>query len=610
MGNPPYSAGQKSENDNAQNVVYPMLDKRIGETYVEHSTATSRKNLYDSYIRAIRWGSDRLGDVGIMAYVTNASWIDGNASDGLRKCLVDEFSSLYVFHLRGNQRTSGETSRKEGGKIFGSGSRAPIAITVLVKNPKAKVHGKIYYHDIGDYLSQQEKLDIIRQFSSVNGITGQNGWQTLVPDGNHDWLNQVNPEFDRFLVLGDKKDKAVTPVFKNYSQGLLTARDAWCCNASKDVMEHNIRSMIVFYNTQRVQYLNAPDTAREKVNEFIDSDPKKISWTSILKNDMLKNKALAVDEGKSLISAYRPFSKRWLYYSNRLNHRVSQMPQIFPNASAENRVICVTGIGEGTEFSALIVDALPDYKLVYNGQGFPLNLYDKIEVGDGGDLFQEQGNNGYRKQDAISDTALTHFKSAYPGATIIKEDLFYYLYGILHSEDYRNQFRNNLMKQLPRLPVVTDVVDFRAFRDAGRTLAELHLGYEKVEPFAVTVNTGEGLPQTTAPETLYRVVKMKHDKSKDRKPDRTRVIYNAHITLSNIPLEAYDYVVNGKSAIAWVMERQGVKTDKASGIVNDANNYAIETMQNPAYPLELLQRIITVSIETMKVVRGLPPLRV
>ena len=610
MGNPPYSAGQKSENDNAQNVTYPLLDKRIGETYVKHSTATLQKNLYDSYIRAIRWGSDRLGDAGIMAYVTNASWIDGNAMDGLRKCLVDEFSSLYVFHLRGNQRTSGETSRKEGGKIFGSGSRAPIAITVLVKNPKAKVHGKIYYHDIGDYLSQQDKLDMIRQFGSVNGISGQHGWKTLVPDVNHDWLNQVNPKFDRFLVLGNKKDKAATPVFRNYSQGVVTARDAWCYNASRDVMEHNIRSMIAFYNTQRVQYHQKSENVREKVNEFIDSDPKKISWTRALKRDLEKNKESAFDEGEALISAYRPFSKRWMYYSRRLNEMVYQIPRIFPNANAENRVICVTGIGARSGFSTLMVDTIPNFHTLDTGQSFPLSLYDKMEVGDGGDLFREQGNSGYRKQDGISDTALTHFRLAYPDESIIKEDLFYYLYGILHSEDYRGQFRNNLMKQLPRLPVVSDVAEFYAYRDAGCTLAELHLGYEKVEPFAVTVNAGDGLPHTTSPETLYRVVKMKHDKGKDRKPDLTSVIYNAHITLSGIPLEAYDYVVNGKSAIAWVMESQGIKTDKDSGIVSDANHYAIETMQNPAYPLELLQRIITVSIETMKVVRGLPPLRV
>ncbi len=612
MGNPPYSAGQKSENDNAQNVAYPLLDQRIGETYVKNSTATSRKNLYDSYIRAIRWGSDRLGEAGIMAYVTNASWIDGNSTDGLRKCLADDFTNLYVFSLRGNIRKNmlSSGSAKEGGNVFGSGSMTGIAIALFVKNPAVKTHGNIYFHDIGNDLGKQAKLEIINQFGSVNGISKQGGWQKIVPDENHDWLNQVNPNFDRFLVLGDKKDRAATPVFKNYSSGVKTNRDAWCYNASRVGMEHNIHSMIDFFNSQRVQYHQTSENVRKKVNEFIDSDPKKISWTRALKQDLKKNKELAFDEGEALISAYRPFTKRWMYYSRRLNEMVYQMPHIFPNAGAENRVICVTGIGEGTEFSALIVDAIPEYKLVYNGQGFPLNLYDKIEVGGGGDLFQEQGNSGYRKQDGISDTALAHFQSTYPGATIIKDDLFYYLYGILHSEVYRNQFRNNLIKQLPRLPVVSDVADFHTFRDAGRALAELHLGYEKVEPYALTINAGEGLPQTTSPESLYRVVKMKHDKGKDRKPDLTRVIYNAHITLSDIPLEAYDYMVNGKSAIQWVMERQGVKTDKASGIVNDANNYAVETMQNPAYPLELLQRIITVSIETMKVVRGLPPLRV
>ena len=251
MSNPPYSAGQRSVNDNATNVAYPALDQRIGETYARNSKATLQRNLYDSYIRAIRWGSDRLGDAGVMAYVTNAGWIDGNAMDGLRKCLVDEFTNLYVFHLRGNQRTSGELSRKEGGKIFGQGSRAPIAITVLVKNPNSKTQGQIYFHDIGDYHSQKGKLDIIREFGSIAGITEQDGWQTLVPDDNHDWLNQVNTDFERFMVLGDKKDKASVRMFKNYSCGVVTARDAWCYNASKDEMERNIRSMIEFYNHRK-----------------------------------------------------------------------------------------------------------------------------------------------------------------------------------------------------------------------------------------------------------------------------------------------------------------------------------------------------------------------
>ncbi|MCY4531195.1 MAG: damage-inducible protein, partial [Gammaproteobacteria bacterium] len=612
MGNPPYSVGQKSANDNAQNVAYPLLDQRIRETYVKHSTATSRKNLYDSYIRAIRWGSDRLGDAGIMAYVTGGAWIERYFADGLRKCLADDFTNLYVFSLRGDIRKNmlSSGSAKEGENVFGSGSMTGIAISLFVKNPAINTHGNIYFHDIGNDLGRQEKLEIIGQFGSVHGITIQGGWQKVMPDENHDWLNQVKQEFDEFLVFGDKKDRTATPVFRNYSSGVKTNRDAWCYNASRDVMLSNTHSMIAIYNSQRLQYHQTPENWRKKLNEFINTDKKKISWTVALKQDLEKNKALGFDEGEALISAYRPFTKRWVYYSRRLNERVYQMPQIFPNATAENRVICVSGIGARSGFSTLMVDSIPSFDMLEKGQCFPFNLYDKIEDGDSGGLFQEQDNSGYRKQDGISDTALTHFQSAYPGATIIKEDLFYYLYGILHSEDYRDQFRNNLMKQLPRLPVVSDVADFRAFREAGRALAELHLGYEKVGPYAVTINAGEGLPQTTSPETLYRVVKMKHDKDKGRNPDRTRVIYNTHITLSDIPLDAYDYVVNGKSAIQWVIERQGVKTDKASGIVNDANNYAIETMQNPAYPLELLQRIITVSIETMKVVRGLPPLRV
>ncbi len=609
LGNPPYSAGQGSANDNAQNIAYPSLDQRIGETYAVHSKATSQRNLYDSYIRAIRWGSDRLGEAGVMAYVTNAGWIDGNAMDGLRKCLVEEFASLYVFHLRGNARTSGEQRRKEKDNVFGQGSRAPIAITVLVKSPNAKVQGQIYFYDIGDYHNREDKLDMIRKFGSIKGITKQGGWQTLVPDDHHDWLNQVNPDFDRFLVLGEKKEKAVTPMFKNYSLGVATGRDAWCYNASRDVMERNIRSMIAFYNAERERYHRDPAHATVSLDTFIDSDPTKISWTVAFKQDVAKNKALEFADGEALISTYRPFSKQWLYYGRRLNERVYQMPQIFPNATAENRVICVTGIGARSGFSALIVDAVPDLQSMFNGQCFPLKLYDKMDADRDDDLFMDQGNIRYRVRDGISDKALMHFQAAYPRETISKEDLFYCLYGVLHSEDYRTRYRNNLRKQLPRLLAATDVADFHAFQAAGRTLAELHLGYESIDPWPVTINEGKGLPEGVAPERLYRVEKMKYS-GQGKNKDRSTVIYNPHITITDIPLEAYDYIINGKPAIQWVMERQCVKTDKASGIVNDANRYAIETMENPAYPLELLQRVIRVSMETIKVVKGLPSLRV
>ncbi len=611
MSNPPYSSGQRSENDNAKNIAYLSLDKRIANTYARHSAATLQKNLYDSYIRAIRWGSDRLGDAGVMAYVTNAGWVDNNAMDGMRKCLVEEFSSLYVFHLRGNQRTSGEKSRKEGGKIFGGGSRAPIAITVLVKNSSANEQGNIYFYDIGDYLSQEEKLDIISKFGSIQGITERGGWHTIVPDDNHDWLNQVDPNFGQFMAMGEKKNRSALRMFKNYSQGVLTARDAWCYNASKNLVERNISSMIKFYNSERERYQQHPDQATLDVDKFINADSSKISWTHNLKKDLAKNRVLEFSDGEVLVSTYRPYSKQWMYYSRRLNERVYQMPQIFPNAKAENRVICVTGIGATAGFSALMIDAIPNFHTMDTGQCFPLKLYEKQDAASGDDdLFVDKNNVQYRVQDGISDKALMHFQTTYPDEPISKEDLFYYLYGILHSEDYRTKYKNNLIKQLPRLPVVTDVADFRAFKTAGCALAEGHLGYDTtVDPWPVTVNDGEGLPNDVEPEHLYRVEKMKFGGGHGVKKDRTTIIYNSYITVTDIPLEAYDYVVNGKPAIQWVIERQCVKTDIVSRLVNDANRYATETMKNPAYPFELLLRVIRVSIETLKIAEDLPPLQ-
>ena len=379
-------------------------------------------------------------------------------------------------------------------------------------------------------------------------------------------------------------------------------------NASKGTVEHNIRSMVEFYHAERERYHQGPDHAMLDVAKFINSDPTKISWTHNLKQDLTKNRALKFSGGEVLVSTYRPYSKQWVYYSRRLNERVYQMPQIFPNATAENRVICVTGIGARSGFSVLMVDAIPNLHTLDSGQCFPLKLYIKTKPSRNEDIFENQQQ--YTVCDGISDEALKHFQAAYPGEPISKEDLFYYLYGILHSEEYRTRFRNNLMKQLPRLPAVPDVADYRAFQTAGHTLAKLHLGYESVAPWPVTINDGKGLPEEVAPERLYRVEKMKYGGGHGIKKDRSTVIYNPHITITDIPLEAHNYVVSGKPAIQWVMERQCVKTNMDSKLVNDANRYAIETMGNPAYPLELLQRVIRVSMETMKVVKDLPSLQV
>jgi predicted helicase len=613
VGNPPYSAKQESVNDNNANLVYHKLDSSIRDTYAARSTATNKNALYDSYIRAIRWASDRIGDAGIIGFVTNAGFVESGTADGLRNCLVDEFSSLYVFHLRGNQRTSGETSRKEGGKIFGSGSRAPIAISLLVKNPDAHSHGQIYFNDIGDYLSREEKLEKIAGFRSVAGIER---WQKITPDEHGDWLKKRDISFNRFIVLGNKNDKSTLTLFENYSNGVKTQRDAWAYNSSKARLETNISNMINFYNSEVNRFNSVhpkldTKSRQERVDGFINTDPLRISWTRALKQDLGKNRTYTCDPGCIVQSLYRPFTRQWLYFNRRFNEMVYQMHRIFPDGRQENMGICVPGSGGDKGFSALIVNSIPDLNLAPGMGGyqcFPLYLYDEEAKASKDDLFGVAVKGGLRRRDAITDNGLAHFKSVYPSEKITKEDLFYYVYGILHSPDYRERFADNLSKELPRIPAVKQAKDFWGYSQAGRSLAGLHLNYETVDPYPLKIEAKGKLSDAD-----YRVEKMKFAKIKDPETgksinDRSTVIYNPRITLKNIPLQAWDYVVNGKAALDWVMERQAVSTHKASGIVNDANDWAIETMGNPKYPLELFQRVVTVSLETQNIVNRLPVL--
>lgn len=632
VGNPPYSAGQTSANDNNANIDYPHLDERIRSTYAAGSVMTSVRQLYDSYICAIRWASDRIGNAGVIGFVTNAGWVESNQADGLRKCLADEFSSIYVFHLRGNQRTSGETSRKEGGKIFGSGSRAPIAISLLVKNPKAAQHGQIYFHDIGDYLSREEKLTKVSEFVGVAGITAADGWQTITPDEYGDWLKQRDDSFGEFVVLGDKKSDGAK-LFDNFGLGVATGRDVWCYNFSKNWLTQNMTRMIGFYNKEADRMkLTYPDATKRQrddlVDDFIDTDPGLISWTRALKQELAKDRRFNFEPSGVVHGLYRPYSKQWMYFNRRFNEMVYQVPRMFPAAGVENIVIMVNAKYKGEGQIGLIADALPDLHTNGDAQCFPLYLYEADEGPTGnsdtdrpdgrkqqGGLFQEENDDlfeaaaaqptatQYKRRDAITDEGLTHFQQAYPGEQISKEDLFYYVYGLLHSPDYRERYADNLSKELPRIPRVKTATDFWAFTQAGRQLAELHLNYETVEPYPATI-TGDSGNLTPA---QLRVEKMKYGK-KGKDKDLSTIHYNTHITVSGIPLEAYDYVVNGKSAIDWVMERQCVKTDKDSGIVNDANDWAVETMHNPRYPLELLLRVVTVSLKTNEIVKALPVL--
>ncbi|AEG70102.1 DEAD/DEAH box helicase [Ralstonia solanacearum] len=615
FGNPPYSVGQESANDNNQNVAYPHLDGRIAETYAAESVMTSVKNLYDSYIRAIRWASDRIKGAGVIGFVTNAGFLDSTSSDGLRKCLAKEFSSIYVFHLRGNQRTSGDLSRKEGGKIFGGGSRAPIAISLLVKNPNASQHGQIFVHDIGDYLSREDKLGKIGAFASIAGISAANGWRVITPDVHGDWLKQRDTRFADYIVLGDKTSGA-PKLFETFSLGVATGRDAWCYNASQEVVESNLGRMISFYNKEAARMSREFPALDKKGREakieggFIDPDPSQISWTRALKQELAKNRRFELDTQCLTRSLYRPFTKQWQYFSRRLNEMVYQMPRIFPNAACKNLVIGFSAPSNRSSLSVLMTDHVASLHAVdmVGSQYFPLYLYDipEDDEGEGNPqlgMFETSTKPERVCRDGLTDDGLAHFQSAYPSEEISKEDVFYYVYGLLHSSDYRERYADNLAKELPRIPCVKTAADFWAFSKAGRKLADLHVSYETVEKYPLQI-VGGGLLLT---DTDYRIEKMRYGK-KGKDKDLTTLHYNDKITLTGIPLEAYDYVVNGKPALDWVVERQCVKTDKDSGIVNDANDWAVETMGNPRYPLELFQRVVTVSLETMKIVRSLPRL--
>ena len=610
MGNPPYSKGQKSANDEAANVSYPDLDRRINQTYAEATNQTSVKNLYDSYIRAIRWGSDRIGDSGIMAFVTGSAWIERSFADGLRKCLQDEFSSLYLFHLRGDIRKNMLSKGRalEGENIFESGSMNGIAISFFIKNPKSKNNGNIQFFDIGDDLNVAQKKSILRSLKGISGIEKINGWEVINPDSHHDWINQRDASSAAFMPLGDKKKKGALTLFANYSLGANTNRDAWSYSFSKEEASAQMISMINTYNHEMDRVEDASEATH---------DPNKIKWSSSLVSSFNRRKRGSFDEKFFRISLYRPFTKQWLYFDPLFIHRIGQLPKILPNSEIKNRYIHVSGIGARSGFSALMGECIPDIQHHDNGQCFPLYLYEKADkdTTDSNDLFAHsnttQSEYGYTRKDGISDAGLAHFQNSYLGETISKEDLFYYTYGLLHSPEYRNRYADNLSKELPRIPCVKEESDFWAYSKAGRELADWHINYETADCYSVNIDTGKNQIKKLSPED-YRVTKMKSPKLKNADgksiADKTTVIYNQQITITNIPREAYEYIVNGKPALEWVMERQSVTTDKKNGIVNDANLWATETMGNAKYPLELFQRVITVSLETMKIVKALPKL--
>ena len=613
MGNPPYRIGQKSVGDNAQNTYYPALDQKIRGTYVKESNAKLTRSSYDSYVKAIRWASDRLGDDGgIVSFIINNGWIDSRSLDGMRRCLEKECGSIYIVNLRGNIRTKMKENdfSLEGGNIFGQGSMVGVAIAFFVKKQNKLSNGQVYYYDIGEdeggKFDTDRKLAFLRKTKSVKSLSER--FSKIQADQYGDWINKrESKNFPTYIEIGNKKLEE--KLFKNFTLGVVTNRDPWCYNSSKDKLEENIKKLVNEYNSELAQYQHGTSKAKS----YFAVGANSIPFTSKLKNDFKAGKLLSVTDGHFAISSYRPFCKQWVFFSRRLNERTNQNFCVFPDTYSSNRTINVaSGNHSVYQFSVYMVDTLSDLNCLSAGaQCFPLKLYNEK---NGKDDENSLLNVTYRQRskDGITNHGLRHFQKFYNSKKISKEDIFYYTYAILHSNDYRKKYANNLNKESPRIPTVGQLKDFWSFAKSGRDLGDLHVNYENAEMYNATFAKGSLNTHGDAKD-YFRVAKMQFGNN-GKKSDKTTIHYNRNITIKGIPSQAYEYVISGKSAIEWVMSRQcesssKIKSKASVVITNDANDYANETMGNPAYPLELLLRIITVSLRTLAIVENLPKIK-
>ena len=590
VGNPPWSAGQRSSADNNPNVDYPEIEARVAETYAARSTATLKNSLYDTYKMAIRWASDRVGAQGVVAFVTNGSWIDGNADSGIRACLTEEFSSIYILNLRGNQRTQGERSRREGGKVFGQGSRAPVAITVLVRNPNAAHEGcHILYRDIGDYLSREDKLAMVRQWESVAGI---DDWQEIAPDLHHDWIGQRDAAYQALYPMGSKAAKAGRAddaIFRLFSNGYKTSRDAYIYNFSRDACARNARKMEQDYREALREWSENGGELKE-LDAIVGRNSLHVRWDRELKNNLRRRKESSWSPGNIWTTQYRPFVKQRCYVNYVLVNNKYQQDSVFPANNTENRAICVPGVGSTKPFSVLVVDTMPDLELMSKGQCFPRYRFECRNIAQG-ELLDDA--NRLERIDNISDTALRAFRAHYGDNRITKDTIFDYIYGVLHAPAYCERFANDLAKGLPRIPFAPD---FHAFADAGRRLAELHLGYESCEEYPLETLFAQ--PGEPGPER-YRIGTRAMWFTDG---DRGVLIVNDHLRLAGIPAEAHGYVVNGRTPLEWFIDRYRITRDRESGIVNDPNGW----FDDPRDLVTAFRRIVHVSVETVRIVNGLP----
>lgn len=573
ISNPPYNAGQVNENDNNKNRKYPTIDRRIRETFVKDSKATNKNVLYDPYVRAFRFAMDKIIEQGegIIAFISNNGFLDGIAFDGMRKHIYENFDKIFIVDLKGNIRRD---SMKDGiplgekHTVFGLSAMVGICITFLVKK-KNETKKEFRYSEVPFRSTREEKFKFLEEHQHIYNVP----WREIVPDSNHTWLTEgLQEDFDSLVPLGTKEAKAgkENAVFKVYSRGVFTSRDAWVYNWNKGFLAKNIQNTIETYNFHVFKYQQFKE--KPNIDDFVEYDDKKISWSLFLKEHLKRNHLANFDEKKIRISLYRPFTKTFLFFDRILNEAVYQFPKIFPTAESENenRVICVSGLGSSKPFQALMVNLIPCMDMLEKTQCFPFYVY---EV------------DGSGRRENISDWALELFRNHYHDERITKWDIFYYIYAVLHKKDYRQRYQQNLRRSLPRIPLYED---FWKFAQAGRKLGDLHVNYEQAEeyPLEAIENPNEQLD--------YRVEKMVISK------DKQSIKYNDFLTLAGVPLVVYNYRLGNRSALEWIVDQYRVKVDPRSGIVNDPNR-----ADDPTYIIRLIKKIVTVSLETIKIVESL-----
>lgn len=661
--NPPYSAGQRSANDNNQNLPYPRLDARIADTYAALSTGTNKNSLYDSYFRALRWATDRITGAGVIAFVSNSSFIDGNTADGVRLTWAQEFSDIFIVNLKGNARTQGERRRQEAGNIFAEGSRTGVAITILVKNPDHTGPVTIHYAEVDDYLSREEKLAWLREQRSIE----HTNFVQITPNEAGDWINQRDETFATFQPIGDKATKGkvnTSGIFTIFSGGLKTNRDPWCYNFSAEAVATNMHRMIDAYN----RFVAAGETS-----ETVSRDRTVVDWNRGLLKDLDQKKAHEFHNTAVQPALYRPFTRSSVYFERSMNDMVYQLPKLFPTPQHRNLSLTIPSGPSAQYFSPIMYELMPALTPNGGNQLFPLYTWEPLPdntepVG----LFSEfedvnwqevpgtwespsavaspnngtnpthnqnegatpavpsaQGSdaslvtqahatrlpldftrpiaeqipltlNGYQRRDNITDATLASYRAHYANEAITKEDIFFYTYALLHHPTYRERFAADLKKMHPRIP---KVADFMVYANIGRELADLHVNYEHAAPYPLQENwstSAEGLDNWMR----FRV-KSPTWTIRSKKADHTSFVYNQHLTLTGIPVEAQDYTVGGKSPLDWVIDRYQLRTHKDSGITNDPNDYCRE-LGRPDFIVDLIKRLVTVSMRTQELIAALP----